>query len=225
MGSAQRQRYFAIFSFCICLLLSKSISAAEFTDSVRFFYLDNWATGVVAPDSATVVVEPPEAVARALAWYFAVDNSRLNDFAALDTPLQIINPYDLTTSRGVQLYDRTVARLRQYGIAFTVSYPESFEEAEQTVARHIAAGFPVIALHPNPYLLLGFDYREPDPWWYLARFVPEQQLEFVTRSEWRAGWWLWEADPTAMALLEITGVDSTAAARPAPIEVFKKILI
>jgi len=197
---------------------------AGITDSIRFSILDVFLAQPASPDTETIVVEPAESLARVLAGYYAATDTIADDFSALPNPLSIPNPFDLSVGRSAELLDRITSRLRQYGIAFDISYPADFPEAEEVIARHISTGFPVLALHPHPIMLFGYDYREPDPFWYIQRFSPRGEIEISTRSQWRRQWWLWEAEPTSVILLEITGPATATTAPSDPKEIMTKLL-
>ncbi len=215
----------ALRALCFIVFFGTGETAhTAITDSVRFFVLDGFLGQAAPPDSNVIIVEPAESAARVLAAYYAITDSAADDFSTLPDPLRIPNPFDLAAGRSMELFERTAARLRQCGIAFVVSYPADFAEAEQIATQRIARGHPVLAVHPHPILLFGYDYREPDPFWYVWRFSPSGESEIITRSEWRAQWWLWEADPTSVILIEIAGPDTTESPRPTPKKVLDKIL-
>jgi hypothetical protein len=73
-------------------------------------------------------------------------------------------------------------------------------------------------------MLFGYDYREPDPFWYMQRFSPRGEIEISTRSQWRRQWWLWEAEPTSVILLKITGPVTAPTAPSDPEEIMAKLL-
>lgn len=217
----------ALITICLgALLVTNAAFGAQYTDSVRFFILEGFFAPPVSADSGISNIDPVHSLARFLAISMAKDNlpSSTAWLTNNPDPLRIPNPFDVTARRSPGLLARTTALLRHYGLTFDIAYPADFAEAEQIAATQISNGYPVIAIHPRPYLLFGYDYREPDPYWYAARFTPADRVEITTRSAWRADWWLWEPDPSSVILMEITGLDSTGITPVPPKVVFTNLL-
>jgi len=208
----------------VMMSFAPEATPAAVTDSIRFFILDGFLNQPESPDTGSGIDDPFAAAARALANFYSIPASPADKFAWLVDPLRVPNPFESPANRSADLFARAMSRLAQTGISSTISYPADFAEAEESAAQAIVAGHPVLALHPRPILLFGYDYREPDPFWYILRFSPTGASEITTRSQWRADWWLWEADPASVTLIEIAGRDTTTLTTPAPEDVLEKVL-
>ena len=216
-----------LIASCLGVLLgTTSAVCAEFTDSVRFFIIEEFLVQGAGVDSEIPIIDPTHSLARFLVAHRVKDTlqSPAEWFINNPDPLRVPNPFNTTAPRSTGLLARTTTRLRQYGISFDISSPADFTEAEQSVAKQISRGHPVVAIHPHPYVLFGYDYREPDPFWYITRFSPDGRTEIITRSAWRADWWLWEPDPTSVILLVIDEQDSVKIEPLPPQEVFANLL-
>jgi len=213
--------------FCLGILCgTNTATGAEFTDSVRFFFQEDLFVVPDMPDTLLEYGDPSWAMARLLAGRYAPAGpiSPEEMFIRDPAPLRIPNPFAKTGRRSTEMLQRTRSCLGQQGLAYELSYPEDFIEATQVAAAHISKGYPVVALHPRPYVLFGFDYRESEPLWFVARFSPKGIVELITVNAWREEWWLWEPDPTSVILIKITGRDDRATQIRSPENVFADLL-
>lgn len=212
--------------FFLVLLFAGRVGYAESTDSIRFFFIEQFFTPPKTLAQGVLDHDPAWAVARFLAGYSTVEASgtTVGAFACDPDPLRIPNPFVPAGRSSMDLSQRMTGCLERFGFSYEITYPEDFSSATQIAARQISRGFPVIALHPRPYLLFGFDYRETEPSWFVVRFSPADNIELITRSDWRAEWWLWEPDPRSVTLISVTGQNSAADAPEQPAAVMAKLL-
>jgi len=182
--------------------------AADHTDSVRFFTIERLLFSTPGEKSS---LSGSAAIAKALADYYGVLRAPASDIVALPAPLRIDDPVESSLPRSPGLSSQITSRLRQYHLKFEVYYPVDFFEAQQIAAEKIAADIPVIALHPQPILLFGYDYRETEPLWWSQRFTQpgSSSIDMISLEDWRRHWWLWEPDPTASILFACPGNEST----------------
>ncbi len=210
----------------MALLFAGRVGYAESTDSIRFFFIEQFFTPPKTLAEGVHYHDPAWAAARFLAGYDAEENSgtAIGSFTRDPDPLRIPNPFAPPGGRSINLSQRMTNCLERFGFSYEITYPEDFSSAAQIAARQISRGFPVIALHPRPYVLFGFDYRETEPFWFVVRFSPADNIELITRSNWRSEWWLWEPDPRSVTLISVTGRNSAAKVPDQPAVVIAKLL-
>ncbi len=210
------------------LVCAPHSAAAAFTDSVRFFIIEEYLTPL-REDPADLLqpgADPFVLLAEDLASRYDTtgDSFAVHDPTPGYDPLRIPLAFDRSISQSGAILNRLTEHMSRNGLVFTIHYPADFEEAIQMTARHISTGNSTIIFDPVPVLLFGFDAREEDPFIYAYEYDPHPHVEIMTQSRLRAEWWLWEEDPRSTVILDITGARAESLSAPAPKEYLEYVL-
>ncbi len=218
-----------IIGFSLTLLpWSNTTAAADFTDSVRFFVIEEYLSPLAnAPlDSLPPGIDPFIVLAANLAArYDTMEHGKADPVLPPGfDPLRIPLAFNRTIPRSGKILTRLSESLTRHGLQFEIEYPADFTEAIQLLARKVSSGHPIVVFNPAPILLFGYDAREDDPFLYAWQYRPKGQLSILAQSRLRDQWWLWEPDPRSTVMLEIGGIAEEQEPSPPPKEYLTYIL-
>lgn len=168
----------------------------------RFYVLQGWEG--TADSSASSTREPTASAIEHLCRFydrtFDATSPMWADRSPLEWPRILAEEFpDAGRQR------REVRALLDYnGLSFREVIPLDIRPGAlaDTIAASLTLDHPVLFNSPDAAVVYGFDYREPDHWWWLDRAgVPEIVLE----SQRTAQFTYWSDDPTAGVIWPVTG--------------------